>query len=189
MKILNKIVVLLFLFLVGCASEGKNEKKFYIYEQVTFDERIKRLSIKLVDLTAPSDLFIFPEFIEVFKEPQEYKKEALVLLSKSTRALIQKEIVIYSMMIIGYHDYLEVVETLFESFENEKEEANLLYVAIYSPFGVEHPIVSYYDEHEVIEILTRISRNERLPDYTKEAIDSILEAQCMKVVCRHKKLS
>ena len=81
------------------------------------------------------------------------------------------------MMNIGHHDYIEVLETLFESFENEKEEANLLYVEIYSPFGVEHPIVSYYDEHEGIQILTRISRNERLPDYMKEAIDSILAGQ------------
>ena len=152
-------------------------KRNFIYNQVAFDERINQLSIKVVDPTAPSDLFIFPEFIEVFKEPQVYKKEALVFIPKSTPDLIQKEIVIYSMMNIGHHDYLEVLETLFESFENEKEEANLLYVEIYSPFGVEHPIVSYYDEHEGIEILTRISRNERLPDYMKAAIDSIFAGQ------------
>ena len=36
------MVVLLFLFLVGCTSGGKNEKKFYIYDQVAFDERIKQ---------------------------------------------------------------------------------------------------------------------------------------------------
>jgi hypothetical protein len=178
-KIIYSLYPLLSLVSFACCNpqESINTEEIYHYNQEEFDNRIRLLNAKVVDLTAPSDLFMFPEFIEVFENPQEYKKEALVLLSDSVADSIQKEIVIYSMLNLEYIDYIEVVETLAITFENELNEPGLLYVSIYSPFITEHPIISNYDTDEVIAILAKISRNEKSPDYLRDAIEMILSGE------------
>ncbi|MEM9687565.1 MAG: hypothetical protein AAF934_11690, partial [Bacteroidota bacterium] len=151
MKIKTHIVVTMIILTI-CSCISSNKKKQQIVQDdsfqkdtlMTFNNKILEIEKKVVDLTSPSDLFMVQDFVNIYKHPLPYKKDALKFISQSGATNQQKTIVVYSMYNLSYQDYLDILRTLHSLFLKEEVKIELLEKAVSYPFSEEHPVISNY---------------------------------------------
>lgn len=192
-KIFTLIIIAFIINGCGFSSERKQKNnKSNNYKKDTimiFSHKILAIEKKVVDLTSPSDLFMFQDFIKIYEKPNLYKESALDFISQRETTEQQKTITLYSMHNLDIQNYLDIIRTLYNLFLKDEIKVNLLEMAITYPFSQNHLIISNFDNSDVRQLLNQIRNTEEVSNKFKLSIDNILSGKTWKKIKKFKKNS
>lgn len=140
--------------------------------QTMFRDRMSRIEKKVVDLTAPSDLFGSQDFIQVYEDPKRNVKDALGLL-KSDAGETAKLIAAYSMQKLPVPDYLKFVDAVLELWKAGRVTAKVYRAAAFPTLEWNTTLQENYKDPAVIAFLKK-ARAAAKSDESREYIDRIL---------------
>lgn len=164
-------VVLAAILGLAC-SPAFSAKVKAVSPQTMFRDRMGRIEKKVVDLTAPSDLFGSRDFIQVYEEPQKHVKDALELL-KSDAGKTAKLIAAYSMQKLPAPDYLKFVDAVLELRKTGRVSAKVYRTAVFPTLEWNTMLQENYADPAVIAFLKK-ARAAAKSDEDKKYIDRIL---------------
>jgi len=193
----NKIFTLIIIAFIinGCdfSSERKQKNnKSNNYKKDTimiFSHKILAIEKKVVDLTSPSDLFMFQDFIKIYEKPNLYKANALEFISQRETTEQQKTITLYSMQNLNIKDYLDIVRTLYNLYLKNEINLNLLERSLAYPFNQNYLIIKNFDNSDVRQLLNQIRNTEEVSNKFKLSIDNILSGKTWKKIKKFKENS
>lgn len=170
-RIETRSLILAAIFGLAC-SPAFSAKVKAVSTRTMFRERISRIEKKVVDLTAPSDLFGSRDFIQVYEEPKKHVKDALELL-KSDAGETAKLIAAYSMLKLPVPDYLKFVDAVLELSKAGRVTAKVYRAAAFPMLEWNTTLQENYKDPAVIAFLKK-ARAAAKSDESREYIDRIL---------------
>lgn len=193
----NKIFILIIIAFIinGCSfsSERKQKNnKSNNYKKDTimiFSHKILAIEKKVVDLTSPSDLFMFQDFIKIYEKPNLYKESALDFMSRKETTEQQKTITLYSMQNLKIKDYLDIVRVLYNLYLKKEIKLNLLERSLTYPFNQNYLIIRNFDNSDVQQLLSQIKNTKEVSSEFKLSIDNILLGKTWEKIKKFKENS
>ena len=154
-----------------------------------FSHKILAIEKKVVDLTSPSDLFMFQDFIKIYEKPNLYKESALDFMSRKETTEQQKTITLYSMQNLKIKDYLDIVRVLYNLYLKKEIKLNLLERSLTYPFNQNYLIIRNFDNSDVQQLLSQIKNTKEVSSEFKLSIDNILLGKTWEKIKKFKENS
>lgn len=142
------VLILLLPFLLKEANSSQLSNNLY--------DLVKIADKKIVDLTAPSDLFGIKEFLIISKSPKEYLPIAKKLISDETLTEQQKLIIVYGMQELLWQDYLEFLSSATVDFNNKEVEESVIELIISPTHDWSTRIAAKYNDPTLKSLLESI---------------------------------
>ncbi|WCO03480.1 hypothetical protein [Psychroserpens ponticola] len=119
---------------------------------------------------------------EILDNAAEYQNEVLSLLNCSNITDAQKEFLISAMNGLSFQNYIEFISECFEKYKvGEISKKTLEYPTIFNNIKHRYYVGKYYQNEEVIELLTQIKNYETIKGSTLEKrIDEVLNGEFWK---------
>jgi len=156
-------------------SSTVESKIQYSHDTVSFATKIKKVDSAIIDLTNVSDLLIFPDFKDIFNDPQYYFREATSFMEIDSISKQQQYIAMYSMYGNDFKKYLELSNICYSKFKNHRIDEQFLEDVFFIRFGYySTPLVKHYKEKEVIQFLSRIKNDKMVSSQFEKLIDEVL---------------
>ncbi|MBI2386430.1 MAG: hypothetical protein HYV14_10500 [Elusimicrobia bacterium] len=141
--------------------------------QTMFRDRMSRIEKKVVDLTAPSDLFRSPDFLQVYKDPKTYVEDSLEFLKSPDVSDTRKLIAAYSMQRLKTPDYLKFLDGVLGLLKTEKVSPNVFQTAAFPTLEWNTTLQENYKDPAVIAFLKK-AKTVVKSDEDRKYIDRIL---------------
>lgn len=177
--------IILFLVLLvntcaGCDNVSRNDNT--VKNQVkdmNYKEAIDTISKKVVDLTAPSDLFGIDEFISIYESSSVYYEDALRFISDSANDTQRKQVAVFSMQNLPDSLYINFCSSVADLFIKGGVSEEVLQAAVFNSINERYKITKNYNDKKVIVFLNAVksfSNNQEL----KNRIDNLLSGKSWK---------
>lgn len=138
-----------------------------------FRERVIRIEKRVVDLTAPSDLFRSEDFIQVYEKPKDHVKEALELLASPDAGETGKLIAAYSMQKLPRPDYLKFLDATLALWKAGRVSVDVYWTAAFPTLEWNTTLQENYKDPAVAAFLKK-ARAAAKSEANKKYIDRIL---------------
>lgn len=142
-------------------------------ERARYFVLISSLHRRVVDLTSPSSLFGFEEFIELYENPLNDFPYAIDLIRDPAVDSIEKQIAIYSMTRLPTECYVRLVEECYRGYRDGRVSGWVLRGAIIHDFGRRRAFVDHADRDDAQNLIRRMLGDESLPAEVRKSLRSI----------------
>lgn len=119
----------------------------------TFQEDIKEIDRKIVDLTWPGGLFRYDEFKEIYTRAGWYKKSALQSLGSQELTEQQKLIVALSMQKLPFDQFLEFAWDVTDLYKQDKISSKVLHWCVLPTYDWNTMLIENYQHPDVKTLL------------------------------------
>lgn len=183
MKYLKIIVIILFHSLTNCESNNHKEANNHsnteqMQGKVDFKNLIDSINVKVVDLTAPSDLFSIDEFIVLYENPSRYKDDALLLISDIVNNTQKKQIAVFALQNLLDSEYIDLCSSVVDLYVKNIVKEELLQTTVFYSLNSKYIIFKNYKNAVVIGLLNKIKAHSQSDDL-KRRVDDILSGKAL----------
>ncbi|WP_299521589.1 hypothetical protein [Winogradskyella sp.] len=127
---------------------------------------------------------------KIYDEADLYDTEVLNLLTCSNLSNSQKEFLIDAMNGLKLDEYINFTSGCFSKYKKKTISKDLLTYTIFKPVLTKNYFAKYYENAEVIKLLSDIKNNDRIKGTEIEkSIDSILSGERLKKITKFHKSS
>jgi hypothetical protein len=145
-------------------------------QSISFQKRMEIVHSKVVDLTALTDLYHVPEFLEVYKNPYRYKDAVLRYLKQSDNDT-NRIIAIYSMSDLSIDNYVDQLNSFYILFQKKAVSGLLLSRYIFNEFDVKQRMFKNYKNPSLRNVLNKILIDKNISLEIKANIKGLLNGK------------
>lgn len=179
------IAQILLLSLSGCFNDNDDKQK----TMIAFQEDIKKIESKIIDLTWPGGLFRYDEFKEIYNKAGQYKEQAIKALGSDDLTGQQKLIVALSMQKLSFREFLDFAGSVMDLFEQNKITTKVLHWCILPTYDWNTIMAEYYKKTKVNDLLLRLIGLEGLDeDFRSYVKTEVLTGKAKKNVKQLRKI-
>ena len=127
----------------------------------------------------PVSLFGFPEFREIWEQPERFKKAAIDYITNPANPDRNRKVALYAAHSLPIDDYVDLCEAIFAAYKNGSADLSLLDGSILPAFDFNTKIVENYEREDVRKLLSDFRQELIKLEKMKEAsyIDTVLAGE------------
>jgi hypothetical protein len=157
-------LVILLVALIGCSNSQDRPMP-------SFEETIRTIESRIIDLTWPGGLFRYEEFKEVHAHSPRYKEAALRSLAGEDLSEQQKLIVALAMQKLPYDDFLDFVDQVIDLYARGTISAKVLNWCVLPTYDWNTRLVEHYREAEANRRLRRLTELDGLDEQFRSYVE------------------
>lgn len=135
-----------------------------------FNNKIKIIDERIVDLTWPGGLFEYQEFREIYDNSTDYFSQACEALKNPDFTEQQKIIVGFSMQGSNLSLFLSFAKYTLQLLESSKITQRVFECVVFPTYDWNTIIVENYDNHDIAQFLHSVLQSKDVSDRRKEII-------------------
>lgn len=145
--------------------------------------RVGAIAARIRDLTHPGGLLGYPEFVEVFLEPERYLDEALELLAGPEPTEIEKAIVALAMQRLPLSSFVAFAEQALRGLESGVLTERVFDTAVFPTYEWNTVLAENFADPAVRRLLERVIASSSVGEGSKAmAGGEILSGKAAKAV-------
>lgn len=174
LRLVRGIVVLVLLAMVSSSGKAQDENA------TLFQRNVETIAASFrLDLDIPGSLFGFPEFVEIWKQPDKFREAAIEYITNPNNPERNRKIAAYAAHSLREDDYFDLCDAVVEAYKDDRISFSLLEETVLPAFDFNTKLAENFDQKRgrllLLDVRAELAKRSELRSI--EHVDYILSGE------------